>query len=386
MLPRGMAEYRLAGSNDTVYATVKFARGTISRITPGPALASKSAQDSLVERAAHEAAHIHGSFSATRLLLAERRLTGHFVWNDRFQINPCPATAPVYADLNWSGRAHMGELGEAPDGPPYPFTLQVRVAKSPNPFLQSSRVMRELDSFQHLLTLLVSGHIRAFDRVGERVWVLIRREEGIENHLLHPGFTFGGEADENHKDATFYQGLDYYNHLWGGDTELLLPPSIDKDLEAVLSLDAEESRAFKRATYWYALGIQNRRESTLSTVAFSTAIECLLPRPQRSRCVACNSQLGSGPTYLFKTHLSRYGSVPEALHKQRAELYDVRSALVHGSFAASIDATPFSVAGETLRHDMLLELVTRRSILNWLRDPNRKTWHSAQASSANSSA
>ena len=238
--------------------------------------------------------------------------------------------------------------------------------------------MHDLDTFQHLLTLLISGHIRTFDRVGERVWTLVGCEKVVENHLLHSGFSTGDEAVGISPAAPFYQGDDYYNHLWGGDSEIFLPPSIEQDLEIFQSLDAEEAQAFKRATYWYALGIRNRKESALSTVAFSTAIECLLPRLSRPRCTVCNSQLGRGPTKLFAAHLSRYGNVPESLHNQRSKLYAARSALVHGSYAATIDTGIFSVGNEAFSQDMLLELVTRRSLLNWLRDPTRKTWHNQQ--------
>jgi hypothetical protein len=379
LLSRGRVEFCLADPEDTLYATVSFKRGSITKITPGPALMSKAAQDFLLEKAANETANIHGIFTAQRVLFSERKLTGHYVWQDRFQIDPCPTSAPIGTGLNWFGQTDFNQVGEAPDGPPYPFTLLVHVADSPNPLLRSSRSMHDLDTFQHLLTLLVSGHIRTFDRVGERVWTLTRRENGIENHLLHPGFTTGDETASATTPAPFYQGDDYYNHLWCRDSEIFLPPSIEQDIEAFHLLDAEEARKFRRAMYWYALGIRNRKEAALSTVAFSTAIECLLPNLSRPRCTVCKSELGRGPTHLFKAHLNRYGTVPESLHKQRSELYAVRSALVHGSFASSVDTGMFSVGGDTFDQDILLELVTRRSLLNWLRDPARKTWYEQKA-------
>lgn len=379
IISRGMIEFRLANAENTVYATVKFKRGRITAITPGPALMSQSAQDLLLERVTKEAAYSHGMFSATRVLFSERKLSGHYAWKDRFRLDPCPTSAPIGSGLNWCGQDNIGEFGEAPDGPPYPFILHVQVPDSPNPSLRSSRAMRELDTFQHLLTLLVSGQIRSFDRLGERVWTTVSSESGIENHLLHPGFSMGDKTEDPSVAAPFYQGDDYYNHVWGRDWEILLPPSIEQDLETFHSLDAEEAQAFKRATYWYALGIRNRRESALSTVAFSTAIECLLPCPSRALCDRCNSQLGPGPTFLFKAHLARYGTVPESLHTQRSELYAVRSTLVHGRFAPAIDKDKYCDSNDTFGQGMLLELVTRRSLLNWLRDPERKTWHQQQA-------
>lgn len=367
------AEYLTPGPKSTVYATVKFKDGRISELTPGPALVDQAAQCALVEKARYEAAHDHGSVVATRMLLAERKLTGFYKWREKFRIEPCSETAPVRSGLNWVGQEYSGGYGEAADGPPYPFYLQVNVPRSPNPFIAASRTQRDLDTYQHLLTLLVSGHIRPFDRTSERVWVLVNQVNGIENHLLHIGFADGEGVTPTHNPAPQYHGDDYYNHLWGEDFEICLPPSLDADLEMYHSLDRPEAQTFKRSIYWYALGIRNRTESNLSTIAFSTAIECLLPRLNRDRCHACNSELGSGPTHLFKAHLSRYGTLPESLHIQRAALYGVRSRLVHGGFASSVDTDAFSITDETHIQDMLLELVTRRSLLNWLRDLKRTT-------------
>lgn len=172
ILSRGRVEFQLPNPENSVYAAVKFKRGRITEITPGPALMSRSAQDTLVQRATNEAAHVHGTITATRVLFSERKLSGHYAWKDRFRINPCPTNVPIGTGLNWVAQAHMDNWGEAPDGPPYPFILHVHVPDSPNPLLRSSRTMRELDTYQNLLTLLISGYIRTLDGLGGRVWAL----------------------------------------------------------------------------------------------------------------------------------------------------------------------------------------------------------------------
>jgi hypothetical protein len=376
-LSQGRAEYVVAGAKEVVYATVSFRRGRVTQIVPGPALSDQAAQDALVERARYETSHDHGTVEVSRILLAERKLTGSYGWRDRFRVVPCPASAPIGTGLNWFGQAQLGEFGESPEGPPYPFVLQVNIARSPNPFVQANRTLRELDTYQNLLTLLVSGHVRTFDRPGERTWVSLKRESGLEYHLLHPGFSFSDASQQSDAPAPVYRGDDYYNHLWGADSEILLPPSLDSDLALFESLGNGEAHSFKRATYWFALGMRSRGEPALSTVCFSTAIECLLPRSKRTRCSACGQETGAGPTHLFKAHLSRYGTLPPSLHKQRAAIYGVRSDLVHGSFAAAVDTDKFSVFDDAPSHDLLVELVARRSLLNWLRDPHRMTWHGA---------
>lgn len=381
LLPQGKAQFQTPPPNIALYATVRFRRGRISYLEPGPALHSVEAQASLVDRARVETAYVHGHKVVQRVLLAERELTGSYRWRDRIRIDPCPDGAPIGEGLDWASGENFTGIRGAPNGPPYPFILQVRIPCSPNPGIEASRTLGGLDTYQHLLAVLVSGHIRTFATSSARTWTLVHRDGAFENHLLHPGFAIGDERRLPEFDSTSgpiaptFEGSDYYNHLWPQDPHITIPPSLALDLDTFESLDQEDADAFRRATYWYSIGLRNRMESAIATVAFSTAIECLLPKVKRRRCTVCHSEVGPGPTQLFKSHLARYGTVPEGLHSQRAQLYDVRSQLLHGSYAASVDADVFSIAGDTFRHDMLLETVARRSLIHWLRDPRRREWN-----------
>jgi hypothetical protein len=58
-------------------------------------------------------------------------------------------------------------------------------------------------------------------------------------------------------------------------------------------------------------------------------------------------------TQLFNRHLKRYGKVLTSLEKQRGSLYDIRSALVHGSRASRVDIDLMSLQ-ETDRDRLLL--------------------------------
>jgi hypothetical protein len=380
LLPQGKAEFQTPPPNVAVYATVKFRRGRISHLEPGPALSPFGAQASLIDRARVEAAHVHGYKVVQRVLLAERELTGSYRWKDRLRIDPCPDGAPIGEGLNWAGGENFTGFGDAPNGPPYPFILQVRIPRSPNPWIEVGRTNGDLDTYQNLLGVLVSGHIRTFAPSGARGWTLVRRNGALENHLLHPGFATGDEGRLPEFDSTIaanaptFHGDDYYNYFWSQDPHITIPSSLALDLDTFESLEHEDADAFRRATYWYSIGLRNRMESAIATVAFSVSIECLLPKVKRPRCIVCHSEVGPGPTQLFKSHLARYGTVPEGLHSQRAQLYDVRSQLIHGSFAGSVDADVFSIAGDTFRHDLLLETVARRSLIHWLRDPRRRDW------------
>lgn len=380
-LPNGWVQIYSGAANSTPYVSLKFRNGRIAQLKIGQPLSSLTAQDALVDRARFEIAHMHGYKVVERHLLASRKLTGSYSYKDKIQIDPLPAEVPIGDGLNFFGRGQWNSIGELADGPPYPFSLRIRIPGSPNDTIETNRTLDGLDTVQRLLTLLVSGNIHTFATSGERIWTLVKREAKLENHLLHPGFAGG----ENYKlpefdlpfgtHALMYEREDYYNHLWQLDAHISIPPTLDADLETFESLGVDDKSAFKRAIYWYDLGLRNRKESAISTPALSTAIECLLPKTKRERCSTCNSEVGPGPTRLFKLFLERYGTVLESLHKNRTELYNIRSALVHGGFAASVDTGWQSAARHTDEHGMLLELVTRRSLINWLRDPDRKNWN-----------
>jgi hypothetical protein len=376
----GETEFLAENPSSEVFAKVKFKRGRISSITPGPPLQSNQAQDSLVERARMETAPIHGTVVVSRLLFAERQLKGIVQWNDVLRLSPCPASAPIGKGLDWLDPGLPSRPSQGHLGPPFPFLLEVRILRSTNPLLESRRTLRQLDTFQYLLTLLLTGRIRYAHWPSGKTWVLLKRNELPENNLVHSGFTTNEDGrnddflERDHHQAPVFEG-DYYNHLWPNDSELLIPSSLGSDIALFSSLPQRVGDAFVRACYWYALGIQFHSEPSLSTVAFSTAIECLLPRPSSSRCKECSKPLGPGPTQLFNQHVKRYGTVDESLYGHRKALYDVRSALVHGTHASQVDTDAMSLQRHSENHLQLLELVAQRSLINWLRDTDREIWH-----------
>jgi hypothetical protein len=317
----------------------------------------------------------------SRVLFAERQLNGVYLWNDVVRLSPCPDTAPIGKGLDWFDHGLPSSLGGGHLGPPFPFLLEVRIQRSPNPFLESNRVLRELDVYQYLFTLLLVGNIRFAHWPSGRLWALLKRGELPENNLVHPGFSTNedGRNDDfpvrEYGPAPVFAGDNYYDYLWPQDSQLQVPSSLGADLHLFQSLPREMANAFVRACYWYALGIQFRSELSLATVAFSTAIECLLPRPTSPHCKECGKPLGPGPTQLFKRHVKRYGTVIAALLGRRNSLYDVRSALVHGSHASRVDIDFMSAHRYSEDHLLLLEIVSRQSLINWLRDPERATWY-----------
>lgn len=372
----GAVEYLSGESGKAVMATLHFKSNRITQLSPGPALRSKMRQDQLVEQFRTEAAQTHGLLISSRVVFSELPLRGGYRWTDRLRISPCPRTARIRKGLDWS--AHVGLPGYAEQhlGPPYPFVLEVSSFRSQNPFLQTNRALRALDTYQALLTLLLHGRIRYAYNPSGRHWVGVKRSGKVEYHLLHLGFDAGlsGRADafapRRMKSAPIHPGKDYYNHLWGADRELHIPVSLTADLAIYHALSPEATRQFNRACYWHSLGVQMASEPAISAVAFATAVECLLPRPSAVLCPVCGKPCGSGPTKLFKDHVKRYSAVPTELKSRRDKIYAARSALVHGSHAQRTDEYFFTHSMPFL-DGLFTEIVAQRSLIGWLRDPCR---------------
>jgi hypothetical protein len=379
--PQGAVEY-LSGPEHTLFARLRVRDGKITELVPGPQLQSVQAQEAFLDQAKTQTSRVHGTFVVSRVLFGERRLQGSFSWGDRLRISPCPASAPIGRGFDWTERQVPGQKSEPHLGPPFPFLMEVRVHRSPNPFLETNRLLRALDTFQHILTVLLIGRVRYVHWGSDRQWVSLRSGDVIENHLVHAGFSTGesGRMDdfpERTVDlAPVFDGPDYYDHLWPHDSELVIPSTLERDLATFDALPQIEASAFARASYFYALAVQFVNEPSMSTIAFSAAIECLLPRLSASPCDTCGKPVGPGPTKLFNRHLQRYALMPDQLKKRRNELYGVRSALVHGSRAARVDFDFFSAVSSSADYGLLLEITAQRSLIGWLRDPDRSVWHS----------
>lgn len=378
-------EFISGGAAPELFARVRFKNGRISRLELGGPLSTSEAQDALIARARGEALDDHGSVVVTRVLFSQRPLKGTYYWENRLRIRPCTDIARLGKGLDWFDIEVPGVRTQPHEGPPFPFLLEVRITRSPNPFIESARTLRFLDRYQFLLTLFLTGNLGVVHWPPSPVWALLKPNGIPENHLVHPSFSTNenGRLDDFPKthwpEAPVYTANDYYERLWPQEAELHIPSTLGEYLSTFHTLDRSNADAFLRACYWHALGIQFSAEPSLAIVAFATAIECLLPRPIRKSCSMCGSPSGPGPTQLFNQHLKRYGKVLASLEKFRGSLYDVRSTLVHGSRASRVDLDFMSFQQSDRDRLLLLAIVAQRSLINWLEDPKRASWHEAVA-------
>jgi hypothetical protein len=114
--------------------------------------------------------------------------------------------------------------------------------------------------------------------------------------------------------------------------KLDLPSDIQQQIDRFYSLSVKDREKFLRASYWFqhADPVFTRSKSA-SFVAVVSAIEALMPPPQRAKqCQHCNQKLGAGLTEQFDNFVESLipgGAVPKA---ERKRFYNMRSALSHG--------------------------------------------------------
>jgi hypothetical protein len=122
-----------------------------------------------------------------------------------------------------------------------------------------------------------------------------------------------------------------------------LPDNLDRMVSAFVSLEGARRRRFLRS----AAAIYTARELwDLSISSYFLmcvqAIETMIDRPDPVRCLACNRDMGPGPTKLFREFVERYCEDNGVDKKVVNELYSVRSALAHGHYLFQLDEAPWS--------------------------------------------
>lgn len=352
-------------------------KGAIKEIyTAGP-LSSNEGIDNFISKATRWRSGACGKLLLKRPMFAHLPLKGHFKWNDVFQIRPITAAAKIGRGMDYFDIDPIAGENEKYLGPPFPFVLEIKSNKSDDGALDLSHGIKTLTEYESLLSVLVIHHVTTSKTIRDRQWTSVWNGTDIWYHLLSGGFDFGEPEPQldftapNSPIVPRFAGNDYYDHLFGEDGELILPPNIEELLSVFEALQKPVRKAFLRACYWFSLGIENRNERALAIVMFSNAIECLLPRPGNRQCKQCLKPSGKGPTKLFNEHLEKYAPTLLSLEEQRNTIYEIRSALVHGSRLDAVDVHFFSPEREERNLSLLLEFTARRSLVNWLADPDR---------------
>jgi hypothetical protein len=350
--------------------------GKIIEISVGTPLLSKQSQDDLIEKANRWITEADGHVIWLRPMFSHLPLKGAFRWKDVFRIRPVSDQSKIGKGLSFPDLHPLSSKPEAHLGPPFPFILEVSVPKSVDGLLENRAGIKILNRYEALLSVLLTPNLTTA-RMMQKQWTTIWDGEKYSYHLLNAGF----DINEDGRQKTFsevdlgnvpnFSGEDYFNHLWIRDIEINLPPNLPDLLEQYSALSKPVRRHFDRACYWFSLGLENQKNPPISIVAFSNAIECLLPRKSTVKCETCGSPKGKGPTKLFFDHLEKYAPIPESLEPDRKKLYGIRSALVHGSRLEDVDIDWLSPLRTDDDNNLLISILARRSLVNWLADSQR---------------
>ena len=384
----GQLIFTTAGPPPKVFAEAWTENGLVTCLKPGSSLRTKGAKRSLIDRARFESEHSHGFTVYRRTLFSRLPISGSFCWGDSAQLRPCSGDIAIDEPQGWMlDRDVLQSLLPRHDGPPFPMILEVRVPKSPNPWLEANRGWQRLDFWQNTFAVFVPGDI-GYWQIGhpDQLCTSIIEDGVARNRLVMQAFSEEptqscGLADP--EPAALDRSENFYDRISSTFSELTFPASLPDDLGSLESLLDDERSAFARASYWFSVGVRARSEQNraVAIVAFAAAVECLLPKLKASKCPCCGKTKRPSTTALFKGHLSKFATAPnKELENIQKRLYDTRSALVHGSYAPDIDIGPFSPARDDTTHSSL-EWWARKSLINWVRASDRSKWHEPEGSS-----
>jgi hypothetical protein len=351
-------------------------KGKIKDIIVGKMLSRSESQIDFVQKANRWINGTNGYKIFLRPMFSHLPLKGMFRWKDCFRIRPITSESKIGNGLSVRDRQQSSLKPEPHLGPPFPFIIEVAVPRSEDGLLESTIGIKILNQYEALLSVLLIQNLTTA-RTMKRQWTSIWDGEQINYHLLDAGFDVGEDGQQESfseidiKCAPIYAGDDYLNHLWFQDKEILLPPNLPDLITKYLGLSKPIRAAFNRACYWFSLGLENQSNPPISIVAFSSAIECLLPNRGEILCGTCERREGNGATKNFKLHLRKYAPIPESIAPDRDKLYDVRSKLVHGRRLESVDLDWLSPLCSDDDKNFLICLMARRVLVNWLADPNR---------------
>ncbi len=115
------------------------------------------------------------------------------------RVSPCPSTTVIGEGLNWFHElTQFLQSGSQNLGPPFPFLLEVRIQQSPNLLIQANGTLRQLDTYQFLFSVLISGLVG--EPPSKPLWAILDHTDRIENHPVRPGFVVDYAAQENDRD------------------------------------------------------------------------------------------------------------------------------------------------------------------------------------------
>jgi len=269
------------------------------------------------------------------------------------QILPPPDDAP---------RAHV-EMAE------HPFILEFPIKGSDFGPITNHRRLREHRNLTLLLNVLLAGRTSLQPRRSEHFWASVPRDDGQDETKWVQQFFFAklGHAviDElSLPAAEQLEGVEpeeYYTKVGHEGKGLRVPADLDESICLYQQLSPTNHANFDCAAFWLDMASRQWNISvSASFAALVSAIESLI------------NKRGKGATKRFQAFFEEYAPDP-ALSSRRAEMYDLRSGILHGSELMQLDQDhafgwdPPWWNERELNEE--LRRLTRVAVRNWLKNP-----------------
>jgi hypothetical protein len=258
----------------------------------------------------------------------------------------------------------------------HPFILEFPLMMSNLDSLTNHRRLRKHRDLTLLLNILVEGRgVKSMGR-STHCWAGTEWVQQWFSPTLNPYITNALSASA----ATQLKELEpeEYERMLGDDgTGLRVPSDLDQSICSYEALSDSNREKFDRAAFWFSTSLRMCDISmSAAFAALVSTIESLTAsgNVHQFTCPICGGLTDHrvpGPTKLFKNFLATYAP-GASLAKDRDDMYDLRSNLIHGEHLVELDReipimgwTPPGFKERQQYND--LWTLTRTALRNWIR-------------------
>ncbi len=294
------------------------------------ALLTPELEDKLVDSVKKALLEPAGYRVHRQVLFADHKLTGSWRYGDWFQLLPVPPSAP---QLN----CVVGD---------HPFTLEVRIAASADPFVTLLRAGMAMREAVLLLAGLAESSIHGLPARGFYGYWVNLPGQALQPAYLYPAypapapFTFDDFSAPG-EPAPVIPSRDLFG-IFGGHAgqPFCFPGELAETIDRYQTLDPESRDRVLRACYWVQRANRSFTESfSQSFMAVITVAETLM-ETGKDICPACGQnqyRLRSSFAAFLDAYVpldqltARLFGHPQSFRERLKALYDSRSKITHGS-------------------------------------------------------
>jgi hypothetical protein len=290
---------------------------------------------------------------------------------------------------SWRGRHSGVQILPPPSNAPnptiqpadYPFILEFPVIHTSIDQVTNHRRIRKHRDLTLLLNILLFGGAKFMGSRPPNVWVLDLDNLGRNSEWVQQGFNapFGppliGSLSAPAADQLEEVAPDKYDEPVVTD-ELRVPSDLDQSIWLYEALSDSDREKFDRAAFWFSTSSRmwdTSMSASFTALAFAIESMSIGRNVCEVLCPTCGSAIESGPTKLFKNFLATYAP-GASLARDRNDMYDLRSDVVHGEHLVELDREIPIVGAWTppgfKEQDQYRALwqLTRTALRNWLKN------------------